>query len=310
MKVTFAFLFTLFIASIGFSQECESNILRISPLVEGTLLTPSTNSFNDPIAIIIPGSGPTDRDGNQPTLNNNSLKLLAQGLCKEGVSTFRYDKRLLAQIRSKNFDENKVHFDQFVDDAKEVARFLAKSGYTNISFVGHSQGALVAQLAATQDSIVKKVVLLAGAGKPIDEVVVDQINNTAPGLTENAKNAFKEIRENGSTTNYNPFLASIFRPSVQPFMNSWMQYDPSAVIAEMKMPILIITGSKDLQVSKAEGDSLAAKNTSAQRLHIENMNHVLKEITGDDLENSKSYQETYRPVIPQLIDSVAVFLKE
>lgn len=310
MKVTFAFLFTLLIASIGFSQECESNILRISPLVEGTLLTPSTNSFNDPIAIIIPGSGPTDRDGNQPTLNNNSLKLLAQGLCKEGVSTFRYDKRLLAQIRIKNFDENKVHFDQFVDDAKEVARFLAKAGYTNISFVGHSQGALVAQLAATQDSIVKKVVLLAGAGKPIDEVVVDQINNTAPGLTENAKNAFKEIRENGSTTNYNPFLASIFRPSVQPFMNSWMQYDPSAVIAEMKMPILIITGSKDLQVSKAEGDSLAAKNTSAQRLHIENMNHVLKEITGDDLENSKSYQETYRPVIPQLIDSVAVFLKE
>jgi len=243
-------------------------------------------------------------------MNNNSLKLLAQGLCKQGVSTFRYDKRILVLLRKSGFDESKINFDQFIDDAHDIAVYMAKAGYTNISYVGHSQGALVAQLASLQDTIVNKMVLLEGAGRPIDQVVVDQINNTAPGLTENAKQAFEDIKTLGKSENYNPYLASIFRASVQPFMKSWMQYDPSELMEKINIPTLVVTGSKDLQVTKTEGDSLAAKNTLAQRLHIENMNHVLKEIKGDDLENSKSYAEGYRPVIPELINAIATFLKE
>ncbi|MAZ26308.1 MAG: alpha/beta hydrolase [Cytophagaceae bacterium] len=304
------FLIFISITTLTLAQECEETVIKVNQLIEGTLTLPQGNTFTDPLAIIIPGSGPTDRDGNQPAMNNNSLKLLAQGLCKQGVSTFRYDKRILVLLRKSGFDESKINFDQFIDDAHDIAVYMAKAGYTNISYVGHSQGALVAQLASLQDTIVNKMVLLEGAGRPIDQVVVDQINNTAPGLTENAKQAFEDIKTLGKSENYNPYLASIFRASVQPFMKSWMQYDPSELMEKINIPTLVVTGSKDLQVTKTEGDSLAAKNTLAQRLHIENMNHVLKEIKGDDLENSKSYAEGYRPVIPELINAIATFLKE
>ena len=92
-------------------------------------------------------------------------------------------------------------------------------------------------------------------------------------------------------------------------MINWMKHTPTEVIKELKMPILLINGTKDLQVSESEAELLKEANEKSKLTIIENMNHVLFEIKGDDLENSKSYNESFRPISPQLITSIIKFIK-
>ncbi len=157
---------------------------------------------------------------------------------------------------------------------------------------------------------VTKLVSLAGAGKSIDKLILDQLEKQAPALRANAEQAFKDLKKTGKAEKFSPGLFSLLRPSIQPFMRSWMQYDPAEVLTGLDIPILIITGSKDLQVPEGEGELLAQANPEAKYVQIENMNHVLKEIEGDDLENSKAYNESFRPIIPQLITEIADFIKK
>jgi hypothetical protein len=112
-----------------------------------------------------------------------------------------------------------------------------------------------------------------------------------------------------TTTDYPATLASVFSLDIQPFMINWMKYTPTEIIKELKMPILIINGTKDLQVSEDEAKLLKVANDKTTLIIIENMNHVLFDIEGDDLENSKSYNESNRPISPKLISSIMEFIR-
>ncbi|WP_419536539.1 hypothetical protein [Endozoicomonas sp.] len=72
-------------------------------------------------------------------------------------------------------------------------------------------------------------------------------------------------------------LNSLFRPSVQPYMISWVQYDPAIEVAKLKIPTLIIQGSTDLQVGIHDAEFLATASPKAQKVIIQGMNHVLKD---------------------------------
>ena len=113
--------------------------LSINQHIEGTLLTP-TDTESSPLIIFIGGSGPTDRDGNQSFMKNDMLKKLAVNLSNNGISTFRYDKRIVKQIRTNTIDKN-ISFDDFVTDAKSVIDYFAPN-YKTIVIAGHSQGSL------------------------------------------------------------------------------------------------------------------------------------------------------------------------
>jgi fermentation-respiration switch protein FrsA (DUF1100 family) len=87
-----------------------------------------------------------------------------------------------------------------------------------------------------------------------------------------------------------------------------MKYSPTEIIKVLEIPILLINGTKDLQVSESEAKLLKEANKKATLILIENMNHVLFEIEGGDLENSKSYNESFRPISPKLISSIIDFI--
>lgn len=291
-----------------FSQQAFiQKELSINKHIDGTLLVPEDEDY--PIlAIIIAGSGPTDRDGNQNLLKNNSLKKLAETLSSNGIATFRYDKRIVKQIRINDVDDD-IMFDDFVSDAESVLEFFSESGaFRSVVLVGHSQGSLVAMLASPQGA--DGVISLAGAGKTIDEVIIDQIQNMAPGLVEDTTKTFDVLKQGKTTDDFPPALASIFNKGVQPFISNWMQYDPSEIIQDLDMPILIINGTKDLQVSEEEAKLLKQAKPDAELVIIEKMNHILVPIEGDDLENSKSYNEAYRKISPELISSILSFLEQ
>tara|TARA_R110002012_G_scaffold147250_2_gene305663 strand:+ start:2728 stop:3648 length:921 start_codon:yes stop_codon:yes gene_type:complete len=305
MKIV-VFIIAIFIGKFAQGQEVIESDVRINTFVNGTLLQPK--NAQDTIAIIIGGSGPTDRNGNQRTSQNNSLKKLAQGLSNDGIATFRYDKRIFALIQQNALVEEKISFDDFVNDAIAVIDYFNTKGFSTIILVGHSQGALIATLAA-QKRDVDMLVCIAGAGQTIDKVIVDQLALQAPGLVDNATQAFTDLKQKGKSEKFNIGLVSIFRPSVQPFMKTWMRYDPATELSKISIPILLVNGSKDLQVNEKEGEILKNSNPKAKSIHVKDMNHVLKIIEGDDLENSKSYNESYRPVATELIEHLVTFIK-
>lgn len=307
MKLKFIFLFIL-LSHFGYSQELTytSEEVSINELIDGTLLTPK-NVLKPNLVIIIAGSGPTDRDGNQNFLKSNTLKKLAIGLTNNNIATFRYDKRIVKQIRKGNVDNNML-FNDFVTDAISVLYYFKnKEAYNKIYIAGHSQGSLVGILAAKNNA--DGFISLSGAGQSIDKVIIEQITKTAPMFTADANRVFSILKEGKTTDDFPPALASIFDKSVQPFIANWMQYNPQDEIKKLGMPILIINGTKDLQVSVEEANLLKEAVPKASLVIIEKMNHILVPIEGDDLENSKSYNEAFRKLSPELFEAIAAFVK-
>ncbi len=281
--------------------------IEVNTFINGTLLTPN-NTVKPNLAIIIAGSGPTDRDGNQNFLKSNNLKKLAIGLSKNGIATFRYDKRIVKQIRKGNVDKNMM-FDDFVTDASSVLEhFKNTNAYNKIYIIGHSQGSLVGLLAAKDKA--NGFISLAGAGQPIDQIIIEQVTKTAPQFKADTERIFKVLRQGKTTSDFPAALGSLFNLSVQPFIANWMSYNPIEEIAKLNMPCLIINGTKDLQVSENDAKLLneASKNSSLKI--YKNMNHILVTIEGDNLENSKSYNEPNRKLTTNLVFDIVDFIKK
>jgi hypothetical protein len=293
---------------MGFAQNkpfTEQN-LSINKYIEGTLLQP-LDKTNAPLVIIIGGSGPTDRNGNQNFLKNNSLKKLAETLSIDGIATYRYDKRVVKQIKQGIIDKD-IMFDDFIDDAISTINYFKKRRFfSKIFIVGHSQGSLVGMIAAKNRA--DGFISLAGAGQSIDNVIIEQINLTAPQFNEDTKRIFTALKKGKTVKDYPQALTSIFKEDIQGFMRNWIQYDPTKVIKKLKIPILIINGDKDLQVSVEEANTLKKAVPEAKLIIVENMNHVLVPIAGDNLDNSKSYNEPLRKISDELTNKVINFIK-
>ena len=168
------------------------------------------------------------------------------------------------------------------------------------------QGSLVGMIAAKGRA--DAFVSLAGAGQEIDDVIVDQIEKQSPGLKDNARSAFDDLRANGIAVQYSPYLASIFRASLQPFLISWMKYDPQEELSKLEMPVLIVNGDKDLQVQISEAEKLHKAKPGADFKIIQGMNHIFRNIEGDDLDNQKTYNNPSLPIMPELVDVIAAFI--
>lgn len=302
LSTIFFLLTTLIFAQ---EQTLPTEEVNINQYIEGTLLTPKTGSSS--LVILVPGSGPVDRNGNQSFMKNDSFKKLAAELSEKGIAAYRYDKRIL-QMRDLGIKEEDIRFEDFITDVSSVIEHFRKSDqFKNIIVLGHSQGSLVGMVAAKDKA--DAFISIAGAAEPIDSIIVDQIAGQMPGLKENVQQTFKEMRETGSSKNYNPMLEMIFRPSVQPFILSWMQYDPQEELKKLDMPVLLINGSNDLQVKEDQAEKLHSTKPSAQLVILDKMNHVFRKIEGDDLENSKSYNDAGLPLHPELVPVIADFIK-
>lgn len=296
------------ISTLVFSQQATytETDLSVTRWIDGSLAQP--NSGANTLAIIIAGSGPTDRDGNQNFLKTSNLKKLALQLAQNDIATFRYDKRIVKQIKMNAIDPN-IKFDDFVSDALDVVNyFKTKKIFEHIYIIGHSQGSLIGMLAAEKN--IDGFISLAGAGQSIDAVVIEQVQATAPMFTEETKRVFDILRSGQTTTDYPPALASIFDSTVQKFMMSWMKYDPAVVIKSLSMPVLIVNGTKDLQVSTEEAELLHRSAEKSELKLIENMNHVLYIIHGDTQENAKSYNDHNGKLSEELVKDIVEFIKK
>lgn len=286
------------------AQNYKENNISINDNIYGSIVEPKSRS-NSNLVIFIGGSGPIDRDGNQSFMKCDMFKKLAYSLSEKGISSFRYDKRVVTQIRKGKLDK-KITFDDFVSDAIAIIDFFQLK-YNSIVIAGHSQGSLVGLLSINEG--VSGFISLSGAGRTIDMVIEDQISKTAPMLLEDTKNIFKILRSGKITEDFPLPLYSLFNIEIQPFIISWMQYDPKKIIAKIPIPSLIINGDNDLQVDEKEAKLLYNSAQNSEILIVKNMNHVLVEIEGDELKNVKSYNNPDLKISELVIEKMVEFIE-
>ncbi|MGB0938496.1 MAG: alpha/beta hydrolase [Colwellia sp.] len=308
MKRLFIASFFLFTTLNSFAQSIEKvvSIDTGTGKLEGSLLTSDVKGSNT-VALIIAGSGPTDRNGNNPSMTNNSLKMLAEELALEGISSLRYDKRGIGQSKSAGLKEVDLRFDHYVNDARHWIDYLATlNNFSEIIVIGHSEGSLIG-IIASQQTNVDKFISLAGAGQPIDLTIRAQLKAQPAIVLEQSTPILDKLLKGETVDNVPAFLNTLFRPSVQPYMISWFKYDPRKEIAKLNKPILIIQGNTDIQVSLTDANNLALANTKAKKVVIENMNHIFKEAPLDRQANLLTYSQPDLPIKAELIKAISEF---
>jgi len=295
------------------AQTTEDN-----PFVETELVlhTPSGDLFGTqlapakfkkmPIALIIAGSGPTDRDGNNPSMKNNSLKLLATALANKGIASLRYDKRGIAKSRSAGKTESELRFDDLVDDARGwVALLKADKRFSNIILIGHSEGSLIGMMAANDAN---QFISIAGAGQSADLILKKQLMNQPQMIQNICFPIIDSLKKEKTVDSVPKMIYSLFRPSVQPYMISWFKYDPQAEIKKLKIPTLIVQGTNDIQVTVEDAKYLAEANPQAKLVLINNMNHIFRIIEGDRKTNMESYTKGDAAIATELVEHIANFI--
>lgn len=278
----------------------------------GTLIAPDVGK---PLILIIPGSGPTDRDGNNPLgVKAASYRLLAHALATRGIGTLRIDKRGMFASKTAIPDPNDVSIAGYAEDVAAWAKVAQRqTGVECVWVMGHSEGGLVALEAAQSLEGLCGVLLVASLGRPAAETLREQITSNlanAP-LMDNALAAIASLEagERVPVGKLSPVLTGLFGPSLQGYWIDIMARKPAALAATIDKPLLIVAGGRDIQTPLADAEALAAGQPDATMIVIEDMNHVLKAVaTEDRAANVATYGDASLPIHPALVEAIADFV--
>ncbi len=275
--------------------------------ISGTLLVPELKQ-KLPVVLIIAGSGPTDRNGNQGDLiHTNTYQMIADSLLKKGIATLRYDKRGVGESIAAMGSESDLSFEDGINDAVAFIQMLkADARFSKVIVLGHSEGSLVGMLAAERAKA-DGYISVAGAGERADKIMEQQIKAQSPSLASKATILFDSLNR-GYSVDPPADLLMIFRPSVQPYIRSWLKYDPQMEIKKLKMPVLIIQGTTDLQVSVQNAHWLKAADPAATLVIVDQMNHVLKHTGLDTKENMGTYTNPAIPIMTEMVKAMEKFV--
>jgi len=275
----------------------------------GTLTTPKTLK-NGPLALIIAGSGPTDRNCNNPAMTCDAYKKLAWELAENNISSLRYDKRGIAESVAAVESESNLVFDTYVNDAKDWIQLVKQDKrFTQIIVIGHSEGSLIGMLASAQAD---KFVSVAGPGQSAAILLKEQLK-AYPQEVQNLSFPIIDSLVMGKkveNVNPDPVLMSLFRPSIQPYLISWFKYDPQIEIKKLTIPILIIQGTNDIQVGVDDAKRLSAGSPQSKLLLIDKMNHILRTVEGDRQANLATYNNAALPLADGFVKSITDFIAQ
>ncbi len=315
-KIAFTLLYCLLMSIGVFAQQgtnpgFQSKDMQLDlPVghVAGTLLLPAGKG-PFPVALIIAGTGPTDRNGNQPMMQTNCYKLMAEELARQGIASLRYDKRGIGASKVSQKEQD-LRFDDFVADARMwTEKLKADKAFSKVYVIGHSEGSLIGMLAAAQGKA-DGFVSVAGIASSADVVLKEQLKAAMPpAYLDESMRVLESLKAGQTVDGVNPDLAMLFRSSVQPYMISWFKYEPSQEISKLNMPVLVVQGTTDIQVPVEQANALAAANKQAKLAVIDQMNHVLKRAEADRQKNIATYNNPDLPLKEEFVPTVAGFIK-
>ena len=281
----------------------------------GTLTMPTNYSGAPPVALIVAGSGPTDRNGNstgplRAQNNSNLYAILAWQLADAGIASLRYDKRSLGANLQK-LDLAQTSIDDFVADVIAGARKLGTDRrFSKVVLIGHSEGAELVLQASNRGAPAAGIVMLSGAGRPIMAVLREQLSKQLPPEElvrwDSASARYLRGEEAGDV---HPGLKPLLLPANRKFMQSWARYDPAAEIARARVPVLVIQGGHDLQISLVDARALQSAQPAAKLVIIPAANHVFRAATDDRVAQARLYTDPTIPIVPELTPAIADWIK-
>ncbi len=281
----------------------------------GTLLVPDGEA--EAVALIIAGSGPTDRNGNNPLGSGaDTYRLLAEALHEAGIASLRYDKRAIGSSRLDAPSQlSQLTLDDYVADAAALADARPRDSAA-WCFVGHSEERS-SPPRAQRTAAAAAVVTLAGPGYPMDEILRLQLaRQLAPArmdLLLEAEGIMAALERGGRVDmNYHAReLYALFNPGIQTFWSSVFRYDPRREIRALQCPVLIVGGDNDLQVPADNAAALAAAQPRARKVVIEGMTHTLKHSGSTSLDEQARtvYADPALPLAEGLAEAIAGFIE-
>ena len=308
----FTLLIALFSCSVYAQKKVKSEDITLKTEtgeLQGTLLQPKGKSM--PVVLFISGSGPTDRDGNQVMANSNCLKMLAEGLYRKGIASVRYDKRGVGGSAGAAIAEKDLRFDHFVEDAMAwIEKLKEEKKFSHVIVAGHSEGSLIGMIACKK-SHADGFISISGVGETADKVLRKQLAGQPDYVKDEAYPILDSLVAGSMVDEVSPMLFTLFRPSVQPYLMSWFDRDPTYELSLMGItPVMIVQGKQDLQVGVEQAEILKKASPSAKYVVVDDMNHVLKEVGTDQQKNIASYNDPEMPVSETVIDEMAEFIYE
>jgi pimeloyl-ACP methyl ester carboxylesterase len=303
----------------------------------GTLTTPAEGG-PFPAVVFISGSGPQDRDSS--FMGHRSFFVLADYLTRRGIAVLRVDDRGVGKSIG---DRAKCTSKDWADDALAAAAYLRTRGEINvkqIGLLGHSEGGIVAPMAAVQDPQVAFLVLLAAAGVPGEEVSLlqneviakadgaseqDLVANRA--LTAAIYNLVKQEKDDAvaaerirqvmtaelakdsrvTKERADAQVSAILSQVLSPWFRYWVSYDPRPTLEQIKVPVLALTGEKDLQVPASQSLPVLAQALNAggdQRATVKalpGLNHLLQTAKSGSPSEYAGIEETMSPAAMEMI---------
>ena len=314
LKTLNLFFLIIFFAQINFAQtESFLSLKTESGTLYGTMQVPD-NKNNIPLVILVPDSK-TDNSFDE-NLQNQAFKSLADSLSLRGIASIRYDKRGFGKSAVASRNGANLSIEIFVSDLNGwVNRFAANKKFTEIILVGHGEGALVAVICAAENKNVRKFVSLEGAGLPRADILREQMQiqfEQQPQLREIAENYIKKLSKGEIIDELVPQkLFKYFPPNLNRFFISWFKYNPQTEIAKLKIPVLIIQGDADAQVSMSNANLLAQANVNAKKIVINEMNHVFRKCSSTHpLSQYSANCKPDAPIKSELCRAIAEFIFE
>lgn len=315
-QLTASLLISAFVAMVASTPSfADSDIRAPGPKGElhGDLITAGDGA---PVVLIVPGSGPTDRDGNSPMgISARPYRLLADGLAQRGISSVRIDKRGMFQSQAAVPDANAVTIADYATDVQNwISAIREKTDVSCVWVLGHSEGALVALTAAQQPEDICGLVLVASPGRKAGDLLRAQLQANpanAPVLPQ-ALYAINMLEKGGAVdpADLHPALAALFATEIQPFLRDLFRIDPAALMTDVTVPTLILQGESDLQVSLEDAQLLVAAKPDADIVLLPGVNHVLKQAPKNDMAaNFATYGDPDLPLGPGVLDAIETFIK-
>jgi pimeloyl-ACP methyl ester carboxylesterase len=293
-----------------------SNGLRL----EGTLALPDSPAAC-PAVVLIVGSGLVDRDENHKKLPIDVMRQLAAHLAENGIGSLRYDKR---GVGTSEGDFWTAGLSDNVDDAAAaVACLRAQPGVDpeRVYVLGHSEGATICIQLAGRLEPVAGAILLAGVGRHGEDALLWQGEQVVPGMTgfnkwligalhvDVRKSQLKAFAKIKKSTKDSYRVQGVRRINAK-WMREFLDYDPAEDLARIDVPVLAITGSKDIQVNPADLDVMAGLVQSEFEPHVvPDVTHLLR-ADSSAVPSINTYKEQLKkPVDPRVIELVSAWLE-
>ncbi len=299
-------LLCVFTFSYSFSNDYVINSFD-NHSIHGTLLE-SANS-NSVLSIIISGSGPTDRDGNSTSLKSDYLKMLAEGLFENGISSYRYDKRGVGNSIGKIKSGDEVKFSDFINDAINIINhFRGTNKFKKVVVIGHSEGALIGMIASRL--IADSFISIAGAGEDYLTLIQRQLSIQPPYVKSMSDPVIEKLKNKELVDSVPPLLNSLFNNTVQKYLIDASSYDPKQEISKLDIPVLIVQGSNDIQIEVTDAQLLHNAAKKSRLEIIQGMNHVFRQAPENRLLNMQTYGNPELSIDDSLVNLIVDFLYE